>query len=74
MELTLFWPMVREKLDDGDELADLAVEQEQRGKRCVAATRQEGRTDPAAWAPNDTDPKTWPIFRLCANGRIRSRD
>lgn len=35
IEEQFFWPMVREKLDDGDELADRALEQEQHGKQIL---------------------------------------
>lgn len=35
IEEQFFWPMVREKLDNGDELADRAVEQEQQGKKAL---------------------------------------
>lgn len=35
VEEQLFWPAVREALDDGDELADHAVEQEQQGKKLL---------------------------------------
>jgi hypothetical protein len=35
IEEQFFWPAVRELLDDGDALADKAVEQEQEGKRLL---------------------------------------
>ncbi|AMO60538.1 Hemerythrin HHE cation binding region [Mycolicibacterium phlei] len=35
IEEQLFWPLVREVLDDGDDLADAAVEQEQAGKHLL---------------------------------------
>ncbi|CRZ17782.1 hemerythrin domain-containing protein [Mycolicibacterium neworleansense] len=35
IEEQLFWPMVRDVLDDGDELADEALEQEQAGKKLL---------------------------------------
>lgn len=35
IEEQFFWPMVREKVEGGDELADRAVEQEQQGKRAL---------------------------------------
>lgn len=35
IEEQYFWPAVREALDDGDELADRAVEQEQEGKHLL---------------------------------------
>lgn len=40
IEEQFFWPMVREKLDDGDELADRAVEQEQQGKKLLEKLRE----------------------------------
>lgn len=36
IEEQFFWPAVRKALDDGDALADKAVEQEQEGKRLLA--------------------------------------
>ncbi|HET6734177.1 hemerythrin domain-containing protein [Mycobacterium sp.] len=35
IEQQLFWPAVRDALDDGDELADAAIEQEQEGKKLL---------------------------------------
>ncbi|MGV0850836.1 hemerythrin domain-containing protein [Mycolicibacterium phlei] len=35
IEEQLFWPLVRDVLDDGDDLADTAVEQEQAGKHLL---------------------------------------
>ncbi len=35
IEEQFFWPAVRDALDDGDELADTAVQQEQEGKRVL---------------------------------------
>lgn len=35
IEEQFFWPAVRDALDDGDELADFAIEQEQAGKRLL---------------------------------------
>jgi hemerythrin-like domain-containing protein len=35
IEEQFFWPLVRELLDDGDELADEAIEQEQTGKQLL---------------------------------------
>lgn len=35
IEEQLFWPMVRDVLEDGDELADEAIEQEQAGKELL---------------------------------------
>jgi hemerythrin-like domain-containing protein len=35
IEEQIFWPLVRQALDDGDELADTAVEQEQTGKHLL---------------------------------------
>ncbi|HNM86595.1 MAG TPA: hemerythrin domain-containing protein, partial [Mycobacterium sp.] len=35
IEQQLFWPAVREALDDGDELADHAIEEEQEGKKLL---------------------------------------
>jgi hemerythrin-like domain-containing protein len=35
IEEQFFWPAVRDALDDGDELADQAVEQEQEGKKLL---------------------------------------
>ena len=35
MEEMYFWPAVREKLPDGDKLADTAIEQEQEGKEVL---------------------------------------
>jgi len=35
IEEQIFWPVVRQALDDGDELADKAVEQEQVGKQLL---------------------------------------
>jgi hemerythrin superfamily protein len=35
IEQQFFWPAVRDALDDGDELADAAIEQEQQGKKLL---------------------------------------
>jgi len=35
IEEQFFWPAVRDALDDGDELADAAIEQEQQGKKLL---------------------------------------
>jgi hemerythrin-like domain-containing protein len=35
IEQQIFWPLVREALEDGDELADQAVKQEQEGKQLL---------------------------------------
>jgi hemerythrin-like domain-containing protein len=35
IEQQFFWPAVRDALDDGDELADYAIEQEQEGKKLL---------------------------------------
>ncbi|OBF13606.1 hemerythrin domain-containing protein [Mycobacterium sp. ACS4331] len=41
-----FWPMVRDHLDGGDELADKAVEQEQEGKRLLQRLEDGAPGDP----------------------------
>lgn len=45
IEEQFFWPMVREKLDNGDELADHAVEQEQEGKKLLEILRNNAPGD-----------------------------
>lgn len=41
-----FWPTVREKLPNGDELADTALRQEQEGKEVLDALRKSAPGDP----------------------------
>jgi Hemerythrin HHE cation binding domain len=45
-EETYFWPAVREKLPNGDELADTALHQEQEGKEVLDALRKATPGDP----------------------------
>jgi hemerythrin-like domain-containing protein len=40
VEEQFFWPMVREFLDEGDQLADQAIEQEQQGKQVLDDLRK----------------------------------
>jgi hemerythrin-like domain-containing protein len=46
IEEQIFWPAVREALDDGDELADTAVEQEQTGKQLLQRLEDGSPGDP----------------------------
>jgi hypothetical protein len=41
-----FWPTVRERLPDGDQLADLAIGQEQEGKEVLASLDKADADDP----------------------------
>jgi hemerythrin-like domain-containing protein len=46
IEQQIFWPAVRKALDDGDELADTAVEQEQAGKQLLQRLEDGSPGDP----------------------------
>ncbi len=46
IEEEFFWPAVRKALDDGDELADRAVEQEQEGKQLLQHLEDRSPGDP----------------------------
>jgi hemerythrin-like domain-containing protein len=46
IEQQLFWPAVRDALDDGDELADAAIEQEQEGKKLLQRLEDGAPGDP----------------------------
>ncbi len=46
IEEQIFWPAVRKALDDGDELADRAVEQEQEGKQLLQQLEDSSPGDP----------------------------
>lgn len=46
IEEQFFWPAVREALDDGDELADEAVAQEQEGKKLLQRLEDGKAGDP----------------------------
>jgi hemerythrin-like domain-containing protein len=48
IEEEFFWPKVRDALDDGDELADVAVEQEQSGKKLLQQL-EDGQPGEAAY-------------------------
>ena len=43
IEEQFFWPAVREAVDNGDELADEAIAQEQEGKTSATAARRHAR-------------------------------
>lgn len=46
IEEQFFWPAVRDALEDGDELADAAIEQEQEGKRLLQKLEDGDPGDP----------------------------
>jgi hemerythrin-like domain-containing protein len=46
VEQQFFWPAVRDALDDGDELADAAIEQEQEGKKLLQRLEDGSPGDP----------------------------